>query len=181
MGKFCRLCRRKADPSVTPDEVHGILKALPWYAKDFLLRDGNIIGRILPEERDYQAVQCMHEGKSCYIIRENETEEILEYGYPYREAHYAQLRKWLQKHHGEVNTDRLISRLHKHIALGRKSQYVYRVFEDEGIEFTEEEIDELLPIMQAVNNNTRMLFNCGHTPAELSTREKDNIIPFPFG
>ena len=182
LEKFCRLCRRKADPSITPDEVPGILKAIPWYAKDFLFRDGNILGSVLlDDEKDYRAVQKMHAGKSCYIIRESEIEEVLEYGYPYREAHYTQLRKWLQKYHGEVDTDRLISRLHKRIALGHKSQYVFRVFEDEGIEFTEKELDDLLPIMQAVNNNTRMLCNCGHTPAELSTREKDNLIPFPFG
>ena len=182
LEKFCRLCRRKADPSITPDEVPGILKAIPWYAKDFLFRDGNILGSVLlDDEKDYRAVQKMHAGKSCYIIRESEIEEVLEYGYPYREAHYTQLRKWLQKYHGEVDTDRLISRLHKRIALGHKSQYVFRVFEDEGIEFTEKELDDLLPIMQAVNNNTRMLCNCGHTPAELSTREKDNLISFPFG
>ena len=182
LEKFCRLCRRKADPSITPDEVPGILKAIPWYAKDFLFRDGNILGSVLlDDEKDYRAVQKMHAGKSYYIIRESEIEEVLEYGYPYREAHYTQLRKWLQKYHGEVDTDRLISRLHKRIALGHKSQYVFRVFEDEGIEFTEKELDDLLPIMQAVNNNTRMLCNCGHTPAELSTRERNNLIPFPFG
>ena len=182
LEKFCRLCRRKANPSITPDEVPGILKAIPWFAKDFLFRDGNILGSVLlDDEEDYRAVQQMHTGKSYYIIRESEIEEVLKYGYPYREAHYTQLRKWLQKHHGEVNTDWLISRLHTRIALGHGPQYVFRVFEDEGIEFTKKELKELVLIMKDVNNNTRMACNCGHTPAELSTPEKDNIIPFPFG
>ena len=61
------------------------------------------------------------------------------------------------------------------------SQYVFRVFEDEGIAYTEEELDGLLPVMQEVNNNTGMLCNCGYTPAERSPREKDNLIPYPFG
>ena len=56
------------------------------------------------------------------------------------------------------------------------SQYVFRVFEDEGIAYTEEELDGLLPVMQEVNNNTGMLCNCGYTPAERSPREKDNLI-----
>ena len=54
------------------------------------------------------------------------------------------------------------------------SQYVFRVCEDEGIAYTEEELDGLLPVMQEVNNNTGMLCNCGYTPAERSPREKDN-------
>ena len=182
LEKFCRLCRRKADPSIKPDAVFGILKAIPWFAKDILFRDGNILGSILmDDEEDYRAVQQMHTGKSYYIIRESEIEEILKYGYPYRESHYTQLRKWLQKHHGEVNTDRLISRLHIRMALGHKLQYVCRVFEDEGVEFTEKELNELLPIMQGVSNNTRMMCNCGHTPEELFAHEEDHIIPFPFG
>ena len=52
------------------------------------------------------------------------------------------------------------------------SQYVFRVFEDEGIAYTEEELDGLLPVMQEVNNNTGILCNCGYTPARKPVVQK---------
>lgn len=180
MQKFNRLCRRKADPTITPDDVSGILKVIPWYAKDFLLRDGNIVGSIfLDYEKNYKALQRMRADKSYYIVRENEIQEVLTYGYPYRESHYAHLRNWLNKRHG--GAEHLIVRLHTRFALGHGLVELDHVFEEEGVRFTKKELKELIPIIQDICNHTRTLMNCGHTPEEMSAREKDNIIPFSFG
>lgn len=181
LKKFCRVCRRKADPSITPEDAAAVLNDIPQYAKDFQIIDGNIVSSLCDDEKTYRAIKSFHADKPYYIIREDEIEEILQYGYPYREPHYSWLRNWLKMHCKTADNEELIRRLHTYIALGHELSDIWFIFEEEGIRFTKKELNELLPIMQDVSNNTRTFYNCGHTPEELFERKNDNIIPFPFG
>lgn len=72
----------------------------------------------------------------------------------------------------------MIVHLHTRFALGHGLKELDRVFEEEGVELTEKKLNEPVPILQDVCDNTRIFMNCGHTPDELSARKR--ILSFLF-
>lgn len=61
-----------------------------------------------------------------------------------------------------------------------KPQAILRLFDDYDIKFTARQLTELMPLITAVSNSTRLWSNNGHTPNEIfDLFERDKLLPLP--
>ena len=102
-------------------------------------------------------------------MREQEIEELLEYGYPPKEASYRRFRDYLFKTFGKKpkDADEIIRHLHDAMAFSYRVEKYYEILSSYGIKPTLAQVKEVQPLLQDMSNNTPTFFNRGYTPKRM--------------
>ena len=168
--KLCRICRRTNPPVIQAEEVPDLAKAIPENYCQCLIRDEMVYSKQLIEDSEtLQYVKKVQGDKPYYIMREQEIEELLEYGYPPREASYRRFRDYLSKSFGKKPKDaeEIIRHLHDAMAFSYRIEKYYEILSSYGIKPTLTQVKEIQPLLQDMSNNTPTFYNRGYTPKRM--------------
>ena len=87
MRKLCRICRRTNPPVIQAEEVLDLVNSIPEDYCQCVIQDDMVYSKQLIEDSEIlQYVKKVQADKPYYIMREQEIEELLENGYPPKEA-----------------------------------------------------------------------------------------------
>lgn len=171
LRKFCRICRRVNDPQLSADEVPDLLSLIPDSMHFCVVRDDAVYTSQLIRDPDALTwIRSVHGDKPYYIIKEDEIDEILQYGYPRSKRAYRQFREYLLT---EMKTppdvvEEVLGKMHSMIARTYKIQEIFDMLNKHGIIPTKKQADELVKLYQDLVSNTRTMYNRGYTPAEMA-------------
>ena len=169
--KFIRICRRTADPQIRAEEVQELLSFIPDSMHDCVIRDDTVYsGELIrdPDNMDY--IRNIQKDKPYCIIKEDEIDEILHYGYPQGKRAYREFREYLLSEL-KVSADTaetVLRETHRRIALTYRIQKFYDMLKENGIIPTQKQAEEIMKIYMSLVANTRTVFNRGYTPDEMS-------------
>ena len=167
MRKLCRICRRTNPPVISAEEVPDLAAAIPDNYCQCLIRDDMVYSKQLIEDpKILLYVKKVQGDKPYYIMREQEIEELLQYGYPPKSASYRRFRDYLisvfKKKPEEA--EEILSHLHDAMAFSYKTEQYYDVLSIYGIKPTSAQTKEIQPLFQDMSNNTPTFYNRGYTP-----------------
>lgn len=169
IDKFCRLCARRSDPEITPDEVMKLYHQLAPEKNPSILLNGCVADAHLKDAKTYQHIKSAHGNKPYDIVPFAELKDLFENGYPAKNDYYIQLKRFLLKESDldEDDVCELLIDLHEQIAFGGDLDDVFGLFSEEELVFSMEASKRLASLMQGVMNHTRTYYNCGHTPSAI--------------
>lgn len=175
LEKFCRLCRRTSDPVILPEEVPALLEMALDDESDCVLNGDELVARQAFEDPEtYAYIKNVQGAKPYSIMREKEIEEIVKYGFPFREPSYARfvrfLRSELQLDENTANTITMM--IHKKIAFGANTDAFSEALEYYKIRPTMQQAKDALMLYQKLHNNTRTFYNRGNTPIQMHSVAK---------
>lgn len=170
MRKLCRICRRTNPPVILAEEVPDLAKAIPEDYSQCVIRDDMVYSKQLIEDPEtLQFVKKVQADKPYYIMREQEIEELLEYGYPQKEASYRRFRDYLSKEFQKKpeEVDEIIRHLHDAMAFSYRTEKYYEILSSYGIQLSLTQVKEIQPLLQDMSNNTPTFYNRGYTPKRM--------------
>ncbi|MBR5423685.1 MAG: SEC-C domain-containing protein [Clostridia bacterium] len=169
IDKFCRLCARRRDPEIKPEEVMELYHQLAPQRNPSIVLDGCIADKHLKDAKTYQFIRNAHGNKPYDIVPFAELKDLFDNGYPAQNVYYAQLKRFLLKESdlSEEDVCDLLNVLHEEIAFSGDLDDVFDLFSEEEFAFSAEASMRLGSIVQNVMNNTRTYYNCGYTPSTI--------------
>ena len=169
IDKFCRLCARRRDPEIKPEDVMKLYLALAPEKNPSIILDGCIADEHLLDARTYQHMKNAHGNKPYDLVPFAELKALFDHGYPAQNPYYAELKRFLQKESGRDEDEicALLIDLHEEIAFGGDFDDIFGLFADEKLVFSMDTSKRLASIVQNVMNNTRTYYNCGYTPSAI--------------
>ena len=167
IDKFCRLCARRREPEIKPEEVMELYHQLSPENNPSIILDGCVADAHLRDAKTYRHVKSAHANKPYDIIPFAELKDLCDNGYPAQNAYYALLKGFLLKESDRDEDDicEILIDLHEEIAFGGDFDDVFGLFTDDGFVFSMEASKRLVSIVQNVMNHTRTYYNCGYTPS----------------
>ena len=180
MRKLCRICRRANPPVILAEEVPDLAKAIPEDYSQCVIRDDMVYSNQLIEDPEtLQFVKKVQADKPYYIMKEQEIEELLEYGYPMREASYRRFRDYLSKEFRKKpkEVEEIIRHLHDAMAFSYRTEKYYEILSSYGIQLSLTQVKEIQPLLQDMSNNTPTFYNRGYTPKRMGQiSDLDNSV-----
>ena len=169
IDKFCRLCARRRDPEIRPEEVMELYHQLPPENNPSIILDGCVADGHMKDTKIYQHIKSAHGNKPYDIVPITELQALYDNGYPAQNAYYIQLKRFLLKEseRDEDEICELLIDLHEEIAFGGDFDDIFGLFSDEGFVLSMGATKRLASIMQNVMNHTRTYYNCGYTPSAI--------------
>ena len=170
MRKLCRICRRTNPPVIQAEEVLDLVNSIPEDYCQCVIQDDMVYSKQLIEDSEIlQYVKKVQADKPYYIMREQEIEELLENGYPPKEASYKRFRGYLSKEFQKKpeEVDEIIRHLHDAMAFSYKIEKYYDILSSYGVHLTLTQVKEIQPLLQDMSNNTPTFYNRGYTPKRL--------------
>ena len=113
--------------------------------------------------------------KEYYIPTENEIVDISLYGFILRNPYVAEFISFFIHHNNLLEEEALIMASITNEMINSDGQIsdVFDLINNKGYTFNkEEDLKAFIPILNNLWNNTRILYNRGHTPAEIFNKEK---------
>ena len=170
MRKLCRICRRTNPPVIQAEDVPDLVNSIPEDYCQCVVRDGMVYSKQLIEDPEaLQFIKKVQADKPYYIMREQEIEELLENGYPPKEASYKRFREYLSKEFQKKpeDVDEIIRRLHDAMAFSYKIEKYYDILSSYGVQLNLTRVKEIQPLLQDMSNNTPTFYNRGYTPKRM--------------
>ncbi len=177
MRKLSRICRRTNPPVIQAEEVPDLVMAIPEDYCRCAVRDGVVYSKQLIEDPEMlQYVKKVQADKPYYIMKEKEIEELLEYGYPPKDAGYRRFKDYLSETLGKApeTADKIVRHLHDAMAFSYKTEKYYEILSSYGIRLTRAQLMEIQPMLQDMSNSTPTFYNRGYTPNRMIEILKPN-------
>ena len=171
LKKFCRLCRRTADPVIQPDEVPALLRELPEHFTECVITDDAVLSEELAEDQEsYDYVVSAQGNKPWRIMREAEIAELLAWGYPPHDPNYRRFKDYLRKSFrlDDERIERITRRIHLRCAYSRGFDDLFEVFKEFHLKLTRRQAEDLARLFQELSNNTPTYYNRGYSPSQMA-------------
>ncbi len=168
--KFTRICRRNNDPQIRAEEVPELLSLIPDSMHHCIIKDDAIWTNQLIEDPDALAyIKGVQKDKPYYIMRGEEIDEILQYGYPRNNKAYRRLKEYLLS---EMKADpqvieTVLKKIHNLIALSHRVQKFFDTLVEYDIIPTQKQAEEIMNIYMDVVRQTHTMYNRGYTPLDI--------------
>ena len=138
------------------------------------------------EEDDFEAVAAVVElrkGKPRYTPAKEEFLKYSDWNYYETTPQLITLKDYLAELiYDEDEVEALLDEIHDMSAVGANMQEYYDLLDSAGIVFdNKKQTKYITQLIIDVQNNTRQWINYGHTPNELNSLDKNNLLPFPTG
>lgn len=169
--KFTRICRRTNDPQIQAEEVTELLAFIPESMHNCVIRDEMIYAdQLIRDQESMEYVRSVQGDKPYYIIKEDEIDEILRYGYPYGKKAYRQFGEYLTKEMKVAPdvAEKALKKAHRLIALNYRVQKFFDMLREYDIIPTRKQAEEIMNLYMPLASNTRTMYNRGYTPTEMS-------------
>lgn len=138
-----------------------------------VIHDNRVMDYVLYEHDMYLDIERRQRDKEFYIPSSEEVQDYVRNFYPSKESSYQRLLSFFEHKMSSkiADPEDCVINIYNMISMGNDIHDVMDYVNEEVMVFgSEEEIHQFVEMMMEVNNNTRMIYNRGHKPMELSTR-----------
>jgi len=157
---------------------------IPKSQRDFNLIGDLFVHRTLLNKDNYKYLMRNQGNKDYYIPIENEIKDIAENQFIMNDPNVGKLIHYFIKHLDipEEEAKEAVRNIQHEINGGCEMRDVFDAINEMGICFkSQNDLKQILPILNTLWNNTRMLLNRGFKPNELFEAEKKHMRPFGPG
>ncbi len=159
-------------------------KKIPKGQKDFSLVDNLFVHRNLLKNDNYIYLMRNQGNKDYYIPTEDEILDITTNGFITNDSDIKELFIYFV-HHLKVDDEEAIvlnRTIWQEINSGSEINNIFDIINEKGICFnSQNDLNEFIPILNKLWNNTRMLLNRGFKPSELFNEERKHLRPLSPG
>ena len=168
--KFSRICRRNKEPQIRAEEIPELLALIPDSMHHNAIREDAIwTNQLIKNPETLTYLKNVQKDKPFYIMREDEIDEILQYGYPRSSKAYKQLKEYLlsEMKADPPTTEVALEEIHRMIALSYRTQKFFDTLAKYDLIPTRKQVEELMNIYMDVVRHTHTMYNRGYTPLDI--------------
>ncbi len=171
---FMRLILKNKSAGIRKEKLPELIDTIPTRQKPCILKNGEIIAADAIKDDVYKKVKRGQGDKEFYIPDRQEIDELFVYGYPKSDPAVLQTVRAFCRCFDidEAEAEDIIKEIWNNISFGADPQdLLQQILDEEELEFSDENgFMAYVDAMMKLNNETRMLWNRGYNPSELSRK-----------